>query len=461
MRLLLIQPPAQPPGDRSVLLPPLGLAYLAAVAREAGHAVDLIDARAARMNTDALRAAAPAGRYDLIGLTGTSPAAEGLAAAAAALHGRSHALVAGGPHATAAPEALFRAAPQLDWVLRGEAEESLLEALEALEQGGGALDAVEGLARPEAPGRIRAPVAELDRLPWPARELLPVEVYRHPLARARPLASLISSRGCEHSCLFCDRSVSGRRWRARSAGAVVAEMLALAAEGYGELMVYDDDFLADDDRANEIAEALAVAGAPLPWSCEARPVARAPELYTRLRAAGCRRIAFGVDAGTAAGQQELSKRLDLGEVAGAFAAARAAGLETLAYFVIGLQSEPPGQAHALMRAREIDPDYVQFSALSPYPGSPLFKLATDRGLLADDPRARGPADLGHTRQYVALGGWDGPQLSAALARAYAGFYGRPGYLLRRLARLRSTTELIGLGRGAMRLAAWRTSRGLG
>jgi len=460
MRVLLVQPPVHPAGDRSVLLPPLGLAYLAAVAREAGHEVDLIDARAAGLSVDDLRDRAPAGRYDLIGLTGTTPGAAGLEAAARALAGRGHTLIAGGPHATAVPGDLFEAAPAIDWIARGEAEALLLEVLEALEQGR-ALDRIEGLAAPGAPGRIRSPEDDLDRLPWPARDLLPREAYRHPLARAHPLTSMISSRGCTQACLFCDRSVSGRTWRARSAGLVVAEMLALAAEGYAELMMYDDDFLADEERAGEIAEALAVAGAPLAWSCEARPVARDARLYRELRAAGCQRIAFGVDAATAAGLRELNKNLDPDEAAGALAAAREAGLQTLAYFVIGLQSEPPAADHALARACELDPDFAQFSALSPYPGSPLYKLARDRGLLRSDPGASGPADLGASRPYVALGDWDGRQLSAALARAYSGFYGRPGYLLRRLIRVRSPAELVGLTRGANRLAAWRGGRAAG
>ncbi len=403
-------------------MPPLGLAYLAAAMRAAGHRVTILDGRAEGLSWRGLEARLVGQGYDLVGVTAMSPVRD-LAARTLRL-ARPHArfLAVGGPHPTAVGEAVFDDMPEADLSLEGEAETSGPEVLAWLQAGG------EGPppAGVRAPGKPFVPLGEptdLDELPEPSRDLLPQRGYHHLLATRRPMTTAITSRGCPHSCTFCDRGVGGGRWRARSPSSVLNELDRLAASGVRFVHFYDDNFTHDRDRVAAICEGIIARGLDLAWNCEARVDGVDGELLRLMRRAGCQLVAFGVESAWSGTLSALCKGFDRQQIVRAFADAKAARLRTLAYVILGAPGEGSAQIDATLRfVRHLGADFVQFSTLSALPGAPLGRHGSPGGDVRSFLDADGRRDV--------LSDLPPHELARWLRLAWGSFYLRPTPLLR-------------------------------
>ncbi len=434
MRVLLLRPPRRDARDPSLTVPPLGLAYLAGALRRAGHEVIVLDARAEELGWGALASRLEGARAELVGISAMTPVLDLAQRAASIARPHCRWLVLGGPHPSAVGAAALAQVPELDASVEGEAEESGPELLAWLAAGGHGQPPA-GVRVAGRPFQPRDPPDRLDTLPPPARDLLPERGYHHLLSAGGPWATVHSSRGCPQGCTFCDRAVGGRRWRARSAEHVLDELGALAREGVRSVHFYDDNFTHDRARVVAICRGLAARGLRLSWHCEARVDGVDAELLRLMRGAGCTTVAFGVESAWEPTLRALGKGFGRAEIEGAFRAARAAGLRTLAYVILGAPGEGLAQVDATLRfCRYIGADFVQFSTLSPSPGSALA------GQLEGASALRSLADADAVRP--TLTDLPAEELSRALRRAWAGFYLRPGPALR-------------LGGAALRSGAWR------
>ena len=229
--------------------PPLGLLYLAAAAREAGHAVTVFDATFALGDADFV-AAMEAHSPDVVcfaSLITLRPTALRLAAIARA---RGVVTLAGGPDPTSSPEAYLSPTPSpspvergrgtgggegFDFVIAGEADDTLLDVLDALRFKRATSDIAGIVYRADSSEIIhtaaRAPIPDLDRLPFPARDLIDIPRYLSAWKSAHGYSSLTiaASRGCPFGCDHCAHSAAGPHWRVRSIANVVCEMTELEA----------------------------------------------------------------------------------------------------------------------------------------------------------------------------------------------------------------------------------------
>jgi radical SAM superfamily enzyme YgiQ (UPF0313 family) len=270
---------------------------------------------------------------------------------------------------------------------------------------------------------------------------LPRHGYHHLLASARPWATLVSSRGCPHRCTFCDHSVAGHTWRARSVPSLLAELEGLRAEGVRHVHFYDDGFTRERARALALARGLEARGRPLGWNCEARVDEVDAQLLAAMARGGCRLVAFGVESASAATLERLGKGFTPAQVERAFALARTAGLRTLAYAILGSPGEGPAEvADTLRFVRDLGADYAQFSTLAAYPGAPLAAAPGPRRDL------RGPLDA--DAQRAVLSDLPDAELHRWLRQAWGGFYLRPGAMLR-------------LAEAGLRSGAWREAPRMG
>jgi radical SAM superfamily enzyme YgiQ (UPF0313 family) len=264
----------------------------------------------------------------------------------------------------------------------------------------------------------------VDALAWPVRDLLPNARYRYLLASRTRFTTMITSRGCPFRCSFCDRSVGGRRWRARGAEGVVDELEHVVNRyGIGFVSFYDDNFTFKPSRVAEICETILRRGVDVEWKCEGRVDNTDPELLRLMRRAGCRLIAFGVESGNEASLKRLRKDVNLEESRRAFAQTRAAGIRSLAYMILGVPGETPAAVRKSSAfAREIGADYAQFSTLAAYPGSSLDQ-AQLRPRSPSDGNVANPFDSDAHRETVT----DLPpdQLSSLMQEAWRDFYLRP------------------------------------
>jgi radical SAM superfamily enzyme YgiQ (UPF0313 family) len=220
-------------------------------------------------------------------------------------------IVLGGPQATATAGETLAAFPGIDVVVRGEGEAVFPALLDAFASGRD-LSSLRGITYRAAGAVVGAPdaplIEDLDRLPLAAYHL-------EPDLRSLPSLPLEAGRGCPFSCTFCSTSrFFGRRFRVKSAGRIVDEMLKLRrAYGTSAFDLIHDNFTLDRRGVVAFCEAVSSCGETLTWSCSSRVDALDDELIDRMWEAGCTGIFLGVESGSATIQRSIGKRLDLQE----------------------------------------------------------------------------------------------------------------------------------------------------
>ncbi|MCB9741577.1 MAG: B12-binding domain-containing radical SAM protein [Alphaproteobacteria bacterium] len=441
MTVLLVRPPRRDSRDAGLPVPPLGLAYLAAVLRDAGRPVELLDAYALGWSWRRFEGELARRRPEVLGLGTMTPVADVAYQAARLARPYARRVILGGPHPTAVGEAAFEDCEALDHLALGEAEESILPYLDWLEAGEAGPPPAGIMARGQ-PYTERSPRRPIEGIPWPARDLLPGGAYRYLMATRPGFATMITSRGCPFRCSFCDKSVSGDRWRARGAEDVVDELAALAGAGVGFVNLYDDNFTLHRRRVVEICEEILRRGVDIEWKCEGRVDGVDPELLRLMRRAGCRVVAYGVESANPDTLSLLRKDVTPERAREAFAATREAGLRSVAYVILGAPGEGAAEVRRTVRfTKEIGADYVQFSSLVALPGTPLFAEHHERAA-AD---VRNPVDGDRHRRTIT----DLPpeELARLMRQAWSSFYLRP----RPIARLARDAWASGATREALRL----------
>ncbi|HNW35792.1 MAG TPA: cobalamin B12-binding domain-containing protein, partial [Candidatus Ozemobacteraceae bacterium] len=200
-RILFIYPPQQG-GDVGLVMPPLGLTSLAAVTRENGHQVELLDAAAEKLDLPSVISRVTAhSPWHCIGITATTPTFSTAQKIAKAVGTPFTKVILGGPHLNGlAAEGRYDLPDGFDAGIIGEGEDALQELISYWQTRERNLPLPEGVLLPGHPFRKRTRPVDLERLPLPARDLLPNHLYRSPLCPGRRPTSLITTRGCPHHC---------------------------------------------------------------------------------------------------------------------------------------------------------------------------------------------------------------------------------------------------------------------
>jgi anaerobic magnesium-protoporphyrin IX monomethyl ester cyclase len=459
MRILLVNPPSRASQKEELIVPPLGLAYLAAVLEREGHEVKVLDAFARGLSWNEFEEEAQREKPDLLGIGGLTPTLDSTLRAIRICRPHTRYLVMGGPHISVHKQEFFRTCPELDFGIIGEGEESFPALVRRLETGKDPWD-LPGLVGPERCNPPGPFIQELDQLPFPARHLLPNEAYRYALWPGKRITTLITSRGCPYHCIFCDKSVFGSRWRARSPEKVLDEMETVVKDlGIRSMILYDDLFTLDKERAIAVCRGILERGLKISWKCEGRVDRVDEELLSWLKKAGCRLIAYGVESGNQHGLDYLQKGIDRAQIRQAFALTRKAGIRPMAYFILGIPVETFAQGLKTIRfARELKPDYAQFSILSPFPGTKLYAEAKTRGWYREAD-ANNPFDKDEKRPVLLSENWSEEQLREILRRAHRSFYLRPGYVWRRLREVREIGQMKTLWGIGCNLLRWYFNKG--
>lgn len=429
MRILLVNPSARVWQQTKII--PLGLGYIAAVLEKAGHSVKVID-----LNHEP-SFVIPEG-IDLVGITAATSTIEYAWEVARLAKGKNLPTVFGGPHVTCQPdESLQR--PEVDFLVRGEGEETVVELVSALERGE-PLAKVRGLSFKEN-GRIvhneaRPYIRDLDKLPFPAYHLFPPikhYVSAQPfLSRRDVTASIMTSRGCPFNCIFCYKGMFGYAWRYRSPENIAAEWKFLVEDlKVGQIRIQDDIFNENLPRAEKICDLISSGGKIVPWSVPngIRADRVTETLISKMKQSGCFQVAFGVESGDQEILKKIDKKLDLAEVEKSFSLLHKYKLESVAFFVIG----NPGETEATIRktidfAVRLDPDIAQFTMATPYPGTRLYELIKkENSFLSKDWR-----EYGHytPNSFYAIGELTPELLKKMMRLAYLKFYLRPGHIIR-------------------------------
>ena len=371
--------------------PPLGLLYLAAGLQAEHVEVQVVDANALRLSdddaVDRLRRFGPT-------VVGMPLYAETLNAGARTMRAIRAALpeatlVAGGPQASATPDWVLDQVPEVDFVLAGEAEETLPQLARLIGAGRRPRDGeIPGLHGRHLERTSDAPRArDLDLLPNPARHAV-AEVYERKLYYAllvpdRRIDCIVTSRGCPYRCHFCYNASTQVRFR--SIDRCLDELEGLRVQGIRTVEILDDNFTTSEGRALELLDRIRRQR----WNLALRIKSRADSVTERLmaaaRCAGVYQVSIGAESGSPAMLEAMNKRVTVRQIVRAVRLVMDEGINCHTNWILGY----PGETQQTLLqtfdlVRRMKPTTAGFAILTPYPGTHVYDQAKRDGSLVGD-----------------------------------------------------------------------------
>jgi radical SAM superfamily enzyme YgiQ (UPF0313 family) len=445
--------------------PPLGLLCLAGYLEEHSDCqVEVIDAQPYGWDYDRLAQEVRQRDFDVCGITAmTFTLIDVRKTCQVVRREKPNAkIVLGGAHVHLFPDETI-VWPEVDFLIQGEGEIAFVDFLEKLDQPD-LWPTVPGIVYQKDDGSIfnggvAASTKELDLLGFPAREKLDPTMYTSLLGRDDVVTTMFTSRGCPFRCTFCDRPfspvISGFRWR--TAKHIADEMEQCLELGIGEAFIYDDTFTVRKDRVHELCDEIISRGIDFRWDVRAHVNTVNADLLKHMMEAGCDRIHFGVECGNDRMMKVIRKNTNVERVRAAFNAAQEVGLERLAYFIIGQQTETADDINdTIALAKSLNPDYVHFTIFCPYPGTEIYMRGLDEGIIKEDVWRKLAVD---PQPGFELPVWEEiftrQELREMLVKCYKGFYLRPGYVLDKVKRCRSFGELARKSRAGLSVFTMR------
>ena len=424
MRVLLVNTPSDNAFTKvGFIVPPLGIAYIAAALREAGHDVEIHDFNVEYAPPDY-------SSFGLVGISGDTCRHKKLLDIASQAKAAGAAVMTGGPHVTFMDEETLREGG-VDYVLRGEAEETAVELALALESGDGP-GGIRGISYVKDGSFIRnpdrTPPQDLDALQYPARDLLKMERYRSLEMARRKITSIVSSRGCPGGCRFCaSHKYAGRKWRARSVESLMSEIrLVVGIYGYGGVAFVDDNFTMDPRRVIELCRRIIDEGLDIRWWCFSRVdnILRNPEMVEMMGRSGCRYVFMGIESANQGILDRFAKRTDSEMARKAVDLLRKNGIETLAAYILGAPDETREMIENTIRfSIDLKTGGVQYTLLTPFPGTELWQEMSGRLLTTDWEK------FDCTHPVIRSDHLSPEEIRDLFFKAYKKFWMRPGRLL--------------------------------
>ncbi len=319
-------------------------------------------------------------------------------------HARGAKTIAFGTHITPIPVETMRPYPNLDFALVGEPDLTIRDLLDHLEgridqrspeikkifdkhdlmykpsfneDGSVNMHGIKGIAwRKEGQIILNFPrpfVADLDDMPIPMHELLPLQSYRMPYIKG-PFTFMLTSRGCPAGCTYCIKHVSYQyATRLRSPKLIIEEMWYLKKLGINNIHMYADLFTVNRDQVIEMCNLMIDEKINIKWTSNSRVDFVDEEMLQLMGKAGCRLISWGIESGNEQILKHARKGASPDKAERALRWAKAAGIMNWGYFIIGL----PGETEATIRqtidfAKKLPLDIALFHVAAPYPGTPFF-----------------------------------------------------------------------------------------
>jgi anaerobic magnesium-protoporphyrin IX monomethyl ester cyclase len=394
----------------NMIWPQVSLAQMAALLHPV-YKLKIVDANAERMGwpefTRLLDRYQP--RYYMTQLT--APTLENDMYGCFLAHARGAKTIAFGTHVTPIPRESMLPYPSLDFVLVGEPDLTIRDLLDHLENkfdqrsteivrlfektdpqyrpslnedGSVNMYGIKGLAWRKGEEIIinfpRPFIAELDDLPIPMHELLPLQKYRMPLIKG-PFTFIVTSRGCPAGCTYCIKHVSYQySARLRSPDLIIEEMWKLKNLGINNIHMYADLFTVNRDQVVELCKRMIAEKIDIKWTSNSRVDYVDEEMLQLMGKAGNRLISWGIESGNEQILKHAHKGAYPDKAERALRWAKQAGIMNWGYFIIGL----PGETEATIRqtidfAKKLPLDIALFHVAAPYPGTPFFFEVVQNG----------------------------------------------------------------------------------
>ncbi len=378
----------------------MGLAYIAAVLEQDGHFVRIVDMNYINTRKE-LMSRITETRFDIAGFTATTVT---ILNCYRTIHVIKRVMpwihtVLGGWHASGSPVRTMKECPVLEYVVKGEGEETIKALVQALQQGQD-VSQIEGLVYRDARGDIhenpdRPLIKNLDTLPFPARHLLPMDEYKKRgfstsgvyFKKDLYIAGIVSSRGCTGTCIFCaDHTIYKRTCRMRSPENVVAEIKHAMKQFKARVFFFQDaNFTLSPVRVRRICELIIKEKLDIIWACSARVDNVDKELLSLMKHAGCSRIGYGIESGSPRMLTVMRKHVSFHQMKNAIEWTREAGILSYAFLVYGLPGETVRDIQLTRQLlMDLKPEFLNQTIATPYPGTELREIAIQRKMLKND-----------------------------------------------------------------------------
>ena len=369
-----------PNKDRRYKTVHLGLAYLAAYAREHhdGLNFQVLDTRVATSKeTKKFFSSA----FDLVGITVFSPVYHEVIDVFNRVK-RSNASVPvclGGPYVTTIKEDIFTKTPA-DFAVYGEGEITFSELISHL-KGNKDLKSIQGLMYKDSQGNIitnppRDHIKDLNKLPLPAYDIFPMERY--------PLHRMVTSRGCPFGCSWCNSSsVWNKTYRHRDAESMVNEVEFLLKRYGKKIFVFgDNSFNVDLKRVESFCDLLISKNLKILWSVSLRADIMTREIAHKMKEAGCYNVSIGIESASNEILSHINKSTTIEKITEGIKMLKDAGIEVMSQFVIGSPHETLETVkQSIEYAKSSGCDYTNFYAVLPYKGTPQWDYVLEHGTL--------------------------------------------------------------------------------
>ncbi len=389
--LMTAAPPEKSPWGTAGRLPPLGLAYIAAVLEKNGFQVEIYDNYLLERPIEEVKLEIRRRSPQIVGITCNSLTYQRCLELAKAVKEvcPTCAVVVGGPHASYMPQTLLEHS-EVDYVVIGEGEQAMVQLAASITKGEqrAAIAKIPGVACKIGGEIVRTEprfISNLDEVPFPARHLLPMRMYDRALSylTVKPVDTMSIHRGCPYRCAYCEtRELWGTACRAFSPQRVIDEIRHMV-ETYGTRGIYfvGDNFTINKKRTMELCQLIKNNKIDLKWTCETRADLISKELLVEMKSAGCQTMFFGVESGSQRIQQKLNKGIDLQEVARTFELCRQVGILTATSFMLGIPGETLADMNATFEfAKKLRADWCMFNIYIACPGSQLYDEVISKGL---------------------------------------------------------------------------------
>ncbi|MBI2663196.1 radical SAM protein [Candidatus Woesearchaeota archaeon] len=299
--------------------------------------------------------------------------------------------VIGGAHATALPEKTLRECPPIDIVVRGEAEHTFHELIQAIENGKDFSD-IRGVTYRKNEKIVTNPARELiediDEIPYPDREFIQQRMFvKKNLKIGKKIAWMMATRGCPFICNFCTSKVVWKiSYRKRSPKNIVGEIKELVDNyGVNHINFADDTMTIDKQWTFDLCKEIRRANLGITWSCNSQTSVVTRDMLYAMRKAGCEQIWFGVESGNKKIRWAMEKFITTESIINAFEWAHEAGLKTRAYMIIG----GPGESYDTIKESEelmekIKPTAISWTINTMLPGLKGYDEAVKKGLIEED-----------------------------------------------------------------------------
>lgn len=455
MRVLLINPAMnmRKLGRFAGLLEPMpciGLAYIAGALEAHGVHVRVIDMFAEKLSGQEVVDRAVRFRPDLVGMTVLTPSAPTCSELSRQIRARLPGVkvVWGAVHADVFAHDIVRDG-DADFVVHHDGEITITELVDALAADPQDLGHVAGITWRTADGQVvknkeRALNRDLDALPYPAWHLFPYHRYGLlPFADfAKPVLTMAGSRGCPYRCDYCSLiNTGGKVFRRRDPIKIVDEYEYLV-ERYGvkQIGFIDPIFPLVKKDLGPLCQELVKRGLDqrCQWLSETRADRLDPETCQMMYEGGCRRVLMGIESGSDMLLGNVNKNLTTASVREGVKNAKAAGIQTVGLFMIGMPGETPEMTRETVEfAVDLDVDFAKFAITVPFPGSKLFEDRWQKDLFRDDWENYTTFNPDPDRLVYHPPGYDPAELIRMQSWALRRFYMRPSQIKRQMVELRT------------------------